>query len=107
MEIFIISNFLEHPESNDLDQFKCINWESQDIGPLSTYDAIIIDMTFEGDTYSQNAIGLLYHLSKRLSRRNYLHQTSTIVAVVCSAEGKSVKYEPKPISPARRAFQDA
>lgn len=94
MEIFIISNFLEHPESNDLDQFKCINWESQDIGPLSTYDAIIIDMTFEGDKYSPNAKCLLYYLTKRLSRRKYLHQTSTIVAVICSKEERLVKYKP-------------
>ena len=89
MEILIISDSLMEPVSNDIDNFKCINWESQTIGPLSHYDAIIIDMTFGKDDKekpSRNIQRLLYDLSRRLPDSNFLDDGPTIIAVICSSE---------------------
>ena len=99
MEILIISDFLMEPRSNDIDNFKCINWESQSIGPLPHYDAIIIDMTFgkdEKEKPSRDIQRLLYDLSRRLPDSNSLDDGPTIIVVICSSEEKAFNEDNRP-----------
>lgn len=56
MEILIISDSLMKPVSNDIDNFKCINWESQTFGPLSHYDAIIIQTNRAGQITAMSCL---------------------------------------------------
>jgi hypothetical protein len=99
MELLIISDFLEKPESNDIDKFERIDWESQSIGPLSHYDAIIVDMPFrreEKGKVSRNTQRLLYDLSRRLPDSNSLDDGPTIIVVICSSEEKAFNEDNRP-----------
>ena len=99
MEILIISDFLEKPESNDIDKFERIDWESQSIGPLSHYDAIIVDMPFrreEKGKVSRNTQRLLYDLSRRLPDSNSLDDGPTIIVIICSSEEKAFNEDNRP-----------
>ena len=99
MEILIISNFLEKPECNDIDNFKCIDWASQSIGPLSHYDAIIVDMTFKRDEKekpSRNIQRLLYDLSRQLPDSSFLDDGPTIMVAICSSEEEAFNVDNRP-----------
>ena len=99
MEILIISDFLEKPESNDIDKFKDIDWESQSIGPLSHYDATIIDMTLGRDGKekpSRNMQRLLYDLSIRFPDSKSLDDGPTIMVVICSSEEEAFNVDNRP-----------
>jgi len=99
MEILIISDFLIEPVSNDIDNFKCINWESPSIGPLSHYDVIIVDMTFKRDGKekpSRNMQRLLYDLSVRLPDSKSLDDGPTIMVVICSSEEEAFNVDNRP-----------
>ncbi len=99
MELLIISDFLEKPESNDIDKFERIDWESQSIGPLSHYDAIIVDMPFrreEKGKVSRNTQRLLYDLSRRLPDSNSLNDGPTIIVIICSSEEKAFNEDNRP-----------
>ena len=106
MEILMISDFLELPESNDLDQFKHITWESSDIVPLQTYDAIIIDMTHKDLAYSPQAKRLLHDLSTKLSKRDYLDKNSIIMPIVCSANEEVFNVDQVSDDPSAKASWD-